>query len=373
MAPRIIPPTRKHTSLVLRASGRTLEENAAYQGLDESTVRVYLNRAAERYTVIDPLSGNIPFQTVQQALRDGTITVDEILEHRDPPATAEELLEKFGTLSDREKVILHLSQSHSPKEVEAILNITHHSNVLAIQRTYLKMGRDISPKLENSARAFRIPFARIGSDALILEHCFPQEFRASIESAQEALINKSQQQRRAHVSAKRPKPSPEEPNIQDVQNNILTLIAGGRMQKEIGQLLNISEDTIGMHLRRANKSYGVDNAFSAARAALKHGAIKIEDVIERKLNPPEGFDTCPKDERVQLVADTFIRKFSQLSSTEQAVAFRHGNGLTVPMIAEALNITENTVDTYLSRCYGKQKMGYTANEINCGRPINLLR
>ena len=64
------------------------------------------------------------------------------------------------------------------------------------------------------------------------------------------------------------------------ERSVLTLVSGGRSNREIGSALSISEGTVKGHVHRILRKLGVSNRTEAAVAAVRLGRL------HRKLESP---------------------------------------------------------------------------------------
>jgi len=57
---------------------------------------------------------------------------------------------------------------------------------------------------------------------------------------------------------------------------ILRLVAEGRSNREVGQLLWVTDQTVKFHLANAYRKLGVRNRFEASQWAITRGLVKAE-------------------------------------------------------------------------------------------------
>lgn len=104
------------------------------------------------------------------------------------------------------------------------------------------------------------------------------------------------------------------------QRQVVHLIAGGYPDREIGEILGITENSVNSHLRAAYAKLGVNNREQAIVAAIESGEIKIATA--------EGPPPVPTD--VRLAPDGAIAihapERSSVGNTHPWVVVRVGNG-----------------------------------------------
>jgi LuxR family quorum-sensing system transcriptional regulator CciR len=75
------------------------------------------------------------------------------------------------------------------------------------------------------------------------------------------------------------------PQLTDRQRDCVIWVARGKTDTEIAQILDVTSDTVGEHLRHARDRYGVVRRTSLAIHALYDGAISFTDIMGRG-HPP---------------------------------------------------------------------------------------
>lgn len=77
-------------------------------------------------------------------------------------------------------------------------------------------------------------------------------------------------------------PGTEMPRLTDRQRECVRWLARGKSDGEIGQILDVSEETVTKHLKLARERYGVERRTSLAIRALFDGTLSFADVFGRK-------------------------------------------------------------------------------------------
>ena len=63
------------------------------------------------------------------------------------------------------------------------------------------------------------------------------------------------------------------PHVTPRENLVLTWIAAGKSDWEIGQILNISAKTVNYHVEKAKRKFGVPTRIQAVLAAMRKGVL----------------------------------------------------------------------------------------------------
>lgn len=62
-----------------------------------------------------------------------------------------------------------------------------------------------------------------------------------------------------------------------VENQTLTCVGVGKSNKEIAYDLNVSENTVKMHVKNVFEKLGVSDRTSAVTSAIKRGLVRIDN------------------------------------------------------------------------------------------------
>lgn len=77
-------------------------------------------------------------------------------------------------------------------------------------------------------------------------------------------------------------PGVEMPRLTDRQRECVRWLARGKSDGEIGDILDVSEETVTKHLKQARERYGVERRTSLAIRALFDGTLSFADIFGRK-------------------------------------------------------------------------------------------
>jgi len=77
-------------------------------------------------------------------------------------------------------------------------------------------------------------------------------------------------------------PGAEAPRLTDRQRECVRWLARGKSDSEIGQILDVSEETVTKHLKLARERYGVERRTSLAIRALFDGTLCFSDIFGRQ-------------------------------------------------------------------------------------------
>lgn len=77
-------------------------------------------------------------------------------------------------------------------------------------------------------------------------------------------------------------PPAQAPRLTDRQRECVRWLARGKSDGEIGQILDVSEETVTKHLKLARERYGVERRTSLAIRALFDGTLCFSDIFGRK-------------------------------------------------------------------------------------------
>ena len=77
-------------------------------------------------------------------------------------------------------------------------------------------------------------------------------------------------------------PGSEVPQLTDRQRECVRWLARGKSDGEIGEILDVSEETVTKHLKLARERYGVERRTSLAIRALFDGTLSFADVFGRQ-------------------------------------------------------------------------------------------
>ena len=77
-------------------------------------------------------------------------------------------------------------------------------------------------------------------------------------------------------------PGVEAPRLTDRQRECVRWLARGKSDSEIGQILDVSEETVTKHLKLARERYGVERRTSLAIRALFDGTLCFSDIFGRQ-------------------------------------------------------------------------------------------
>jgi DNA-binding CsgD family transcriptional regulator len=76
-----------------------------------------------------------------------------------------------------------------------------------------------------------------------------------------------------HTHQSRAGEAASEPRVTPREQQVLTWIAAGKSDWEIGQILNISAKTVNFHVEKAKRKFGVATRIQAVVAAIRRGMI----------------------------------------------------------------------------------------------------
>lgn len=76
-----------------------------------------------------------------------------------------------------------------------------------------------------------------------------------------------------YASQSRPVDAVLEPRVTPREQQVLTWIAAGKSDWEIGQILNISAKTVNFHVEKTKRKFGVATRIQAVLAAMRRGMI----------------------------------------------------------------------------------------------------
>lgn len=74
-------------------------------------------------------------------------------------------------------------------------------------------------------------------------------------------------------------PGSEVPQLTDRQRECVRWLARGKSDGEIGEILDVSEETVTKHLKLARERYGVERRTSLAIRALFDGTLSFADIF----------------------------------------------------------------------------------------------
>ena len=77
------------------------------------------------------------------------------------------------------------------------------------------------------------------------------------------------------------KPIPPAPQLTDRQIECVALVARGKTDGEIGQILGVGTETVTQHVKDARDRYGVTKRTMLTVRALFDGAISFADILRR--------------------------------------------------------------------------------------------
>ncbi len=72
------------------------------------------------------------------------------------------------------------------------------------------------------------------------------------------------------------------------ESQVLRLVAAGKSDWEIGQILKISEKTVNFHVENAKRKLGGATRIQAVVAAMREGLIEDEPFLPRDFEEPIG-------------------------------------------------------------------------------------
>jgi NarL family two-component system response regulator LiaR len=105
-----------------------------------------------------------------------------------------------------------------------------------------------------------------GADAYVVKEAHPDDLLTAIRQSFAKSLFFQQQRRPALVQESEPSDE-----LTRREREILTLVADGRTNIEVGRLLWVTEQTVKFHLANVYRKLGVGNRTEASRWAYDHG------------------------------------------------------------------------------------------------------